>query len=656
MSALAGILNFGSGVAPVNEDDLARLGAALDARGPDGGFDVVSGNLGMSYRAFHTNRESRLEAQPLVSREGHLLTWNGRLDNRDDLIRQLRSSLLHTNTITDLAIVMAAYLKWEKDCFSRLVGDFCLALWDQRRRVLYLVRDVAGTRALRYHVDNDRIIWSTETAALLALQHREIDEEYIAGAMSRGPNSELTPYKNILNVKPAHVVTVKATGDIRSERYWRLDPSKVIKYSTDEQYQEHALEQLSEAIRCRLRSDRLVFAELSGGLDSSAIVCVADQLIKKREVQTPGLETVSHVFDECPTSDERRYIRLVESQRQIPGHHIEDEDFRLLAPLPNDLAIVTPNPVVLSFGFHSGIRKAMERAGSRVLLSGLGGDQMFGGVYGAYPEVADLFASGRFLTLHQRLRAWSTAMKKSYASLLWKDAVVRQFPQRLQAITAGRAAQLPPWYNPGFARRMKLQERLLARERLRSFPTHSSRDQARGFLSAVKSISSCWRAEQFGIEVTYPFAHRPLVEFLQAIPLAQLMQPGENRVVMRRMLAGILPEEIAARRTKGNPREAIFRAIARESMRLRSVFENSRLCARGYIDKEPLFAALDRARHGYETHSAFLVQTISLEFWLRDLETRDSLTRSPAVVPRHSPGHTRQNLSHPHWLIHRCLT
>src|SRR5215213_807300 len=129
------------------------------------------------------------------------------------LIRQLRSSLLHTNTITDLAIVMAAYLKWEKDCFSRLVGDFCLALWDQRRRVLYLVRDVAGTRALRYHVDNDRIIWSTETAALLALQHREIDEEYITGAMSRGPNSELTPYKNILNVKPAHVVTVKDTGD-----------------------------------------------------------------------------------------------------------------------------------------------------------------------------------------------------------------------------------------------------------------------------------------------------------------------------------------------------------------------------------------------------------------------------------------------------------
>jgi len=637
MSALAGILNFGSD-APVDEYDLAKLGAALDSRGPDGGLDLVRGNAGMSYRAFHTNRESRLEVQPLVTAEGHMLTWNGRLDNREDLIRQLKSRLPQANpeAVTDSMIVMAAYLKWEKHCFNRLVGDFCLALWDKRLAVLYLVRDMAGTRALKYHIDSHRIAWSTDTAALLRLQHSawEIEEEYIAGAMSLSSIPGLTPFKNIVNVKPAHVVTVKATGELRSERFWRLDPSKEIRYSTDEQYQEHALEHFSEAISCRLRSDRPVFAELSGGLDSSSIVCLADEIIKQGDVQTERLETVSHVFDECPTSDERRFIRLVEAQRQIPGHYIKDEDFRLLAPIPNDVTIVSPNPVVLSFGFHSGVCQAMDRAGARVLLSGLGGDQMFGGVYGAYPEVADLLASGRLLTLNRSLRSWSKAMKRSYVGLLWKDAIVRQLPPRLQAFTSGPAAQLPSWYNREFSKRMKLQERMLAREQLRSFPTHSARDQAHGFLSTVKSISSCWRTEQFGIDVTYPFAHRPLVEFFQAIPLDQLMRPGENRVVMRRMLAGILPDEIAKRRTKGNPREAIFRAIARESDRLRAVFENSRLCGRGYIDKEPLFAALDRARHGYETHSAFLVQTILLEFWLRDLETRNSLTRSRAAVSK----------------------
>lgn len=630
MSALAGILNFGSDAAPVNDYELAKLGLALDGRGPDGGFDRISGNVGMSYRAFYTNRESRIEVQPHLTSHGHMLTWNGRLDNRGDLIRELNLPN-DGGTIPDLTIVIAAYLEWGKECFNRLVGDFCLALWDNRLRVLYLVRDAAGTRALKYQINRDRIVWSTETAAFLSLNKCEIDDEYIAGALSLSPIPGLTPYKNVLNVKPGHIVTVNLNGDLYSERFWRLDPSREIKYSTDEQYEEHARAALTEAIRCRLRSDLPVFAELSGGLDSSAIVCLADQLVRRGEVQSQRLETVSHVFDECPTSDERKYIQLVEAQRQIPGNHIKDEDFRLLAQLPEDVAILTPNPVVLSFGFQNGIRQAMDRSGARVLLSGLGGDQMFGGVYGAYPEVADLLASFRFIALNRSLGAWSKAMKRSYPGLLWRDAVVRQFPPSLQAITSGRRAQLPGWYNRQFSTRMKLQERMLASDRLRSFPTHSARDQARGFLSTVKSISSCWRTEQFGIEVSYPFAHRPLVEFLQAIPLDQLMRPGENRVVMRRMLAGILPDEIAKRRTKGNPGEAIFRAIAREAGRLRSVFEDSRLCERGYIEKEPLFAALDRARHGYETHSVFLVQTILLEFWLRDLELRNSLTRSPAV-------------------------
>src|SRR5215212_7313255 len=240
MSALAGILTFGTG-APVDEYELASLGVTLDARGPDGGFDLVSGNIGMSYRAFHTNRESRLEVQPLVTREGHMLTWNGRLDNRNDLIRQLNLPQVNGSAITDLSIVKTAYLKWGKECFSRLVGDFCLALWDIRLRVLYLVRDAAGTRALKYHIDRNRIIWSTETAAFLNVCHSEIDEEYIAGAMSLGSVPGLTPYKNISSVKAAHVVTVNATGELRSERFWKLDPAHEIRYSTDAQYEEHAL-------------------------------------------------------------------------------------------------------------------------------------------------------------------------------------------------------------------------------------------------------------------------------------------------------------------------------------------------------------------------------------------------------------------------------
>jgi asparagine synthase (glutamine-hydrolysing) len=643
MSALAGILNFDR--VPVDEYALARLGAALDSRGPDGGDDVAEGDIGMSYRAFHTNRESRTEVQPLVAHEGHVLTWNGRLDNRAELIRELDHSLPRATTITDLAIVMAAYLKWNKGCFQRLVGDFCLALWDARLRVLYLVRDAAGARALYYRIKDTQLIWSTETAALLG-NSWDIEEEYIAAAMSLGPTPEITPFKNILAVKPAHVVTVTAHGHLSTERFWKLDPGKEIRYRTSEEYEAHGLAELTEAIRCRLRSDRPVFAELSGGLDSSSIVCLSDRIIKESRAQTSGVETVSHVFDESATSDERKYIHMVETQRGISGHHIKDEDHPLLAPLPNDIVMISPNPVVLSFGYHTGVGRAMDSVGARVLLSGLGGDQMFGGVYGAYPEVADFLTSVKLVALHKSLCSWSKALKRSYFELLWKDAIVRLLPPRLQTITAPRTAKLPAWYNHEFSKRMRLQERLVVREALKTFRKPSARDQAQGFLSVVKSISSCWRNEQFGIDVTYPYAHRPLVEFLQAIPLDQMMRPGENRVLMRRMLAGILPEEIAKRRTKGNPREAIFRAIARESGRLRSAFQNSRLCSRGYIDKEPLLAALDRAKHGYETNSAFLVQTISLEFWLRALEKRNSLTRSLVVPPaRLAWAHTAGSIS-----------
>ena len=133
----------------------------------------------------------------------------------------------------------------------------------------------------------------------------------------------------------------------------------------------------------------------------------------------------------------------------------------------------------------------------------------------------------------------------------------------------------------------------------------------------VRSISLGCRNELTDIDITFPFLHRPLVEFLQAIPVAQLLRPGENRSLMRRAMRGILPDKIVERKTKGNPEEVIVRALIREWPRLRLLFENARVCARGYMDRRPLLAALERARHGCEPLSSPLLSTICLELWLR---------------------------------------
>src|SRR5882724_9940650 len=130
MSALGGIFSYSG---RVEEHLLASLGESLSIRGTDGGRDVCSTHVGFSYRALHTNRESRLEEQPFVSPERHVLTWDGRLDNRDELISLLADDVLG-RTITDVELVMAAYLKWGEAFAFRLIGDFALALWDAQAR------------------------------------------------------------------------------------------------------------------------------------------------------------------------------------------------------------------------------------------------------------------------------------------------------------------------------------------------------------------------------------------------------------------------------------------------------------------------------------------------------------------------------------------
>ena len=264
------------------------------------------------------------------------------------------------------------------------------------------------------------------------------------------------------------------------------------------------------------------------------------------------------------------------------------------------------------------MREAMRENNARVLMSGQGGDELLGSNYSAYPEVADHLRSLKLALLNRRLRDWSSALNKPYIQLLLKSALLPLLPRGVQTLfKRGTRRVLPPWFAPEFIKRANLSERNLGVKDVFGFRLPSERDQSAGFISMVRSISLGSRSEQTDIDITYPYLHRPLVEFLQAVPIEQLLRPGENRSLMRRAMRGILPDKIAERKTKGNPEEVIDRALMREWARLRPIFENARVCARGYIDQRPLLAALDRARHGCERLSSPLLATVCLELWLR---------------------------------------
>ena len=632
MSALGGIYNFDD--KPVDERALMDLGAALESHGPDGGDAVTSGAIGLVYRAFHTNRESRLDRQPLISPERHILCWDGRLDNRSELISLLAAELKHDRS--DAAIVLAAFLRWGADCLVRFVGDFALSLWNPASRTLLLARDAAGPRPLYYHANNDRIVWSSELMPLLDFPDidLEINEEYVAGFLARGMEVDITPYKDIYAVVPGHAVVIRGAR-VEVQRFWRLSPNAKIRYKSDEEYEEHFRLLFRDAVRCRMRVDGPVWASLSGGLDSSSIVCMADEILATESVQGSRLETVSYVYDKSTTCDERKFIQCVEEQRGAAGHHLRDEDHPTLAAFPDESQLSFPDFLDCFVSRHRALCSGMKADGARVLLTGHGGDEMLCSGANPTPHLGDLLVEHRWRDLHRALNDWGKALKRPYLDLLWRDGLRPLLPPRLQLVFGVKPyLTLPPWYEKEFVEKMNMRERYLGSGSQLDFKLPSERDQAVGFQSVMKGVARNSYRARGAIETSHPFLHRPLVEFLQAIPFEQRVRPGETRSLMRRSLKGLLPEKVLNRKSKAGPHEALYRAITRHWPRLRPMFDKPLVCARGYMDAGELHAAFERVRHGCETKAFPILQTISLEFWLRAVENRRSTARNDAALER----------------------
>src|SRR6266478_5247765 len=286
MSVQFGRWNFDG--KPVDRGYLEKAKASIAPYGPDDSGSYSKSNIAIVYHAFRTTKESRRETQPHVTASGAILTWDGRLDNRADLILQLRDVVAAAST--DVEIVAAAYGYWGSDCLSMLIGDWALSLWEPRTRSLILAKDPIGTRHLYYSFDDSQVTWSTilDPLVLFAGKTFALCEEYIAGWFSFFPAAHLTPYVGIHSVPPSSSVLLRP-GKHAVNKYWDFDPDKQTRYGSDAEYEEHFRVVFAEAVRRRLRSDSPILAELSGGMDSSSIVCMADTIISRGAAETQRL-------------------------------------------------------------------------------------------------------------------------------------------------------------------------------------------------------------------------------------------------------------------------------------------------------------------------------------------------------------------------------
>jgi asparagine synthase (glutamine-hydrolysing) len=614
MSTQAGVWNFDG--KPVTREFLAQLISGIREDGCESQNEHLNGSIALVYRARYITRESRYEFQPHISPRDFVLTWDGRLDNREDLLAHLPGL---NQSSTDLDIVSAAFERWGTDCFSKIIGDWALAVWDPEKRALILAKDYLGMRNLYYHLKNERIVWCSQLAPLVMLRGESfaLNDEYIAGYLAMYPPAHLTPYREIQSVPRASYVLIRG-GKVTRHRYWFFEACPPIRYKSDTDYEEQFRSLFRLALRRRLRSDFPILAELSGGIDSSAIVSMADDIIGNSESQVPHLGTLSLYDSTEPDADERRYISILEAKRSRIGHHFDKSKYGYSFSLENGEFGAAPGWTQGKDTLRPVLAQMMETHSYRVVLSGAGGDELLGGVPDPRPQLADLVISPpRPIRLGRQLVAWSLAKKQPLIQLLF-ETLLFLFPPRARARLTKQGA-LAPWVNTGFARRCNLAASQLGPQGRYGHWKPSRREYAQAVVAMSRQIASSSPRGIAFEERRCPFLDRSLVEFLHGIPADQLLRPRQRRSLMRRALTGIVPNEILFRRTKGFTVRSFLVNFELNWTVLEDLFRSPLSSVYGYLDQALFLSSLKRAKGGDPWSLVPMLRALYLELWLRDL-------------------------------------
>ena len=544
---------------------------------------------------------------PSAAEEGLRISFDGRIDDRNELLSALSLSWQST----DAAIVAAAYRRWGGDFLSHLSGDFVLALWDGGTQELLLARDCFGTAPLFYHRNLNGVSWSSRLGELAAETgcDRRPDPHFVAGFLSFGRRGDVSPYAAIAAVPPAGFVRLTPNQEIAG-KHWRLDPEREIRRRNDAEYEDEFFALFERSVRNRLRASGPVFCELSGGVDSSSIVGVADAICRTERRSAESLQTVSYIYDEVASFDDRPHIAIAEKAFGRRSHDIHEREWPLLNATTEDYAFDEPSPAWMGTAILSAMKKTMAAAGSSVLLGGLGGDDLCWSEIDFPPQIADAVKNFHFGRAVRESRLWAEAMKKPQ-SLLLKKAVAMVF--------GAVDGKVMPWIDRRFARLSNMDRPWDEIEEARAIRLPSRKLQFLGLHSLAVEIGAM-RVICPEIDHRYPFADRALVEFVFSIPIEQHLRPNETRSLQRRAMARVLPRELAYRRTKGTAGATLYRRFREQWPAIKSIFAAPRVCDYGYVDRTALAASLQRAAHGQNVNAPGLLRLLALEMWLRTLE------------------------------------
>jgi asparagine synthase (glutamine-hydrolysing) len=558
----------------------------------------VQGPIALGHCALNATPLSGTDRMPLLDEAAGLgLSFDGRIDNRDELISQLDTSGFDPAALTDAELVLAAYRKWGDESPEHLLGDFSYAIWDQPRKRLFCARDHLGVRPFFFALVDDTFICATEISALLELPglKREIDLAFVAARLTRKCiEIDDTLYRQISRLPMAHCMTV-SQGDVRRRRYWDIDSGKQIRYRTDDEYGEHFRELFFDAVTRRLRSNGPVAAMLSGGLDSSGIVCTAQRIRQEQHIREPRFETFSMVFDRLSLCDERPFINeVIRSSGVTANFHVGDRDLAEAAIARRKIhpgLLYTPQASFLSVMFDR-----IKAGGFSVLLDGKGGDELAGD---GFRHLKGLMLSGKWLALAALVRESAGNLeippRQLFFEQLFRPLVRTAIPLRVRTVYRQLKSLVQGNPKSGIVLEGALDwtgARALidAPPRIPEFasPIHSDMYSAifTGWGPGIMTEQYELLVACSGIELRQPFRDRRLVEFAFAVPPEQLWRDARSRFAFRTAMKALLPEKVRHRQGKGAFLPQYDSVLAgSQAEEVRALFENSVLARLGMTDE-----------------------------------------------------------------------
>ena len=624
MAGIFGVCHFDD--RPVDRELIARMSAAVAHERRDGEGIVIEGSIAIGCRLLHETSAYAARLQPVQCSSGVLLVFDGRLDNRDDLISSLRDRCDVSAAMSDARLAAASYEIAGTDFARHLLGDFSAAVFDALERRVVLATDGMGIRPLYYRRTPTTVAFASAIKSLLAdpdyraHPNDQLLAELVMRRTHRRISDDSTLFAGVSQMPPGHVAVFTADG-VRIHRYWDVDRRRYSAGLSFDDYADGFRYHFQQAVTRRLRSAHPVAVAVSGGLDSSAIFCVA-----ARRSQSP-LIGLTYTPRDGGDADDSTYVAAVESACGRSIHHV-DAPLEGLLFQSSEIVRCVESPMLDGQWFRGHrLMNAVTKAGARSLLTGHWGDQLlFDQAY-----LVDLLREGATRTivrhLNEYLRWFPDARGNEFWTQFASDVLEYALPRWVRpAVRVVRRRWNPPelwddWYSESFLRDARPDV----------FP-HAEGTTAlacalyREVRSQYHHLCLEWNAKVgtlYGVEPAFPFLDRDLVEFLVSVPGPALVRDGVPKALLRESLGGEVPDTILRRRAKADFTAGVNRATKQDFAAVMQMLGRDPLVVQlGYVDPAKLkrgLAAANRALEHSVTNavSRRVTSVAALEIWLR---------------------------------------